>query len=356
MSKFPLFKSKVEGVDKKFDLTNPEEEKEYFEAKAGEDIKKVREYLKDHTFIAYLLGKKNSGKGTYSKKLVNLIGSDLIRHFSVGDMIRRVDEELKDENKKEELFDYLRENYRGSHSVDKIIESLEGRSTKKLLPTELILTLIKREVSKSKKKTLLLDGFPRNLNQIDFSLFFRDLIGYRSDPDVFVLIDVPENVIDERIKWRKICPKCKTSRNLKLLPTPEKGYDEEKEEFFLYCDNPECDQVRMVSKEGDELGIENIKERLERDEKLIKKALSLHGIPKILLRNSVPVDKAEEYVDDYEITPEFVLSRDKETGEVKTKEKPWTFKDNEGKDSYSLMPAPVVVSLLKQIRDIFDID
>src|SRR6056297_3154495 len=138
MSKFPLFKSKVEGVDKKFDLTNPEEEKEYFEAKAGEDIKKVREYLKDHTFIAYLLGKKNSGKGTYSKKLVNLIGSDLIRHFSVGDMIRRVDEELKDENKKEELFDYLRENYRGSHSVDKIIESLEGRSTKKLLPTELI--------------------------------------------------------------------------------------------------------------------------------------------------------------------------------------------------------------------------
>jgi adenylate kinase family enzyme len=356
MSKFPLFKSRVEGVDKKFDLTSPKDQKEYFELKAGEDIKKVRKYLKDHTFIAYLLGKKNSGKGTYSKMLVNLIGPDLIRHFSVGDMIRDVDQELEDDEKKEELFNYLRENYRGSYSVDEIIKSLEGRSTKKLLPTELILTLIKREVSKSEKKTLLLDGFPRNLNQVDFSLFFRDLIGYREDPDVFVLIDVPENVIDERIKWRKICPQCKTSRNLKLLPTPEKGFDEEENEFFLYCDNPKCDHVRMVSKEGDELGIENIKERLERDATLIKKAISLHGIPKILLRNSVPVSKADEYVDGYEITPEFVLSKDKETGEVKTEEKPWVFEDDNGEDSYSLMPAPVVLSFIDQIKKTFDIN
>ncbi len=356
MSKFPLCKTKVEGVDKDFDLTNPEEQKEYFQLKAGDEIKKVRNYLKDSTFIAYLLGKKNSGKGTYSKMLVNLIGDDLIRHFSVGDMIREVDEELADEEKKKELFQYLRKNYRGTHSVDEIIESLENRSTKRLLPTELILTLIKREVSQSKKKTLLLDGFPRNLGQIDFSLFFRDLIGYRGDPDVFVLIDVPENVIDERIKWRRICPKCKTSRNLKLLPTPEKGYDDKKDEFFLYCDNPECEKIRMVAKEGDELGIENIQERLERDDNLIQKAFSLHGIPKILLRNSVPVDKAEELVDDYEITPEYVLTRDKETGEIKTEERPWVFKDDDGKDSYSLMPAPVIISLLRQIISIFDID
>ena len=355
MSKFHLCKTKIAGIDKVFDLTSPEDQKEYFELKAGDDIKKIRNYLKDHTFIAYLLGKKNSGKGTYSKMLARLIGDDLIEHFSIGDMIRRIDEELSNEKQKNELFDYLRKNYRGSYSVEEIIQSLESRSTKKLLPTELILTLIKREVAKNKKKTLLLDGFPRDLNQIDFSLFFRDLIGYREDPDVFILIEVPKNVIDERIKYRRICPSCKTSRNLKLLPTPHKGFDEDKQKFFLYCDNPDCKDVHMVSKEGDELGVEAIKERLELDETLIQKALSLHGIPKILLKNSVPVKDADEFVDDYEITPEYVLAKNKETKEIQTEEKPWVFVDDEGEAAYSLMPAPVVISLMKQIIKVFNI-
>ena len=355
MSKFPLCKTKIKGIDKVFDLTSPEDQKEYFELKAGDDIKKIRNYLKDHTFIAYLLGKKNSGKGTYSKMLARLIGSDLIEHFSIGDMIRRIDKELLDEKQKNELFDYLRKNYRGSYSVEEIIQSLESRSTKKLLPTELILTLIKREVAKKKKKTLLLDGFPRDLNQIDFSLFFRDLIGYREDPDVFILIEVPKNVIDERIKYRRICPSCKTSRNLKLLPTPHKGFDEKDQKFFLYCDNPDCKDIHMVSKEGDELGVEAIKERLELDETLIQKALSLHGIPKILLKNSIPVKSAGELVDGYEITPEYVLTKNKGTKEIQTEEKPWVFVDDEGEASYSLMPAPVVISLMKQIIKVFDI-
>ena len=355
MRKFPLYKTKIEGVDKVFDLTNPEDQKEYFELKAGNDIRKLRNYLKNNTFIAYLLGKKNSGKGTYSKMLAHLIGFDLIEHFSIGDMIRRIDQELLDEKQKNELFDYLKKNYRGSYSIEDIIKSLENRSTKKLLPTELILTLIKREVLKKEKRTLLLDGFPRDLSQIDFSLFFRDLVGHREDPDLFILIDVPKNVIDERIKWRRICPTCKTSRNLKLLPTSHKGFDEEDQKFFLYCDNPECKDIRMISKEGDELGIQAIKERLDLDETLIQKALSLHGIPKILLRNSVPIEDAREFVDDYEITPEYVLTKSKETKEIQTEEKPWVFVDDNGIDSYSLMPAPVVVSLIRQIIDVFKI-
>ncbi len=355
MNKFPLCKTKIEGVDKVFNLTNPEDQKEYFELKVGEDIQKIRNYLKDHTFIAYLLGKKNSGKGTYSKMLARLIGSDLIEHFSIGDMIRRVDQELLDEKQKSALFDYLRKHYRGSYSIEDIIKSLENRSTEKLLPTELILTLVKREILAKPKKTLFLDGFPRDLNQIDFSLFFRDLVGHREDPDVFILINVPKNVIDERIKWRRICPVCKTSRNLKLLPTPHKGFDENDQKFFLYCDNPECKDVRMVSKEGDELGIQAIKERLDLDETLIQKALSLYGIPKILLRNSVPVKDAKESIDNYEITPEYVLIKNKETKEIQTEEKPWVFADDDGEDSYSLMPAPVVVSLIRQIINVFEI-
>ena len=62
---FPIFKTKIGSIDnqeKVFNLSDPRERKQYFELKAGPEIKKIRDYLKDNTFIAYLLGKKNSGK------------------------------------------------------------------------------------------------------------------------------------------------------------------------------------------------------------------------------------------------------------------------------------------------------
>jgi adenylate kinase family enzyme len=342
---FPLFKTKIDNSPK-FDLTDSAQRQEYFNLKAGEEIKKLRAYLEEgNTFIAYLLGKKNSGKGTYAKMLKEIVDKERIEHFSIGDMIREVDKELEDPQKKKELVDFLEKNYRGFMSLQDIISSLENRSTSKLLSSELILALAKREIRKRGRKALFIDGFPRELDQVSYSLFFRDLIEYRDDPDVLVLIDVPEKVIDERIKSRVICPLCQTSRSLKLLPT--KKIEEEEGKFYLKCDNSECSGPRMVTKEGDELGIEPIKDRLDLDEKLIKQAFSLHGIPKVLLRNSIPVADSEEYLDDYEITPEYVYS--KEGDDIGVKEKPWQVLDDEGEPSYSLMPPPVVVSLIKQL-------
>ncbi len=233
------------------------------------------------------------------------------------------------------------------------MDALLGRDTKTLLPTEFTLALVKREINKMGKKALFIDGFPRDLDQVSYSLFFRDLIDYRSDPDAFVLINVPNSVIDERIKYRVVCPKCQTPRNLKLLATKQVEYDENEKKFHLLCDNPKCEKVRMVSKEGDELGIAPIKARLAKDGELIQKAFSLHGIPKILLRNSVPADLANEYVDNYELTPEYSYEYDSESGKVKTIEKPWTILDDEGISSYSLMPAAVVVSMIKQMAKVF---
>ncbi|XOB46204.1 MAG: nucleoside monophosphate kinase [Candidatus Nealsonbacteria bacterium] len=352
---FPLFKTKIKGFEKKFNLINLRERKKYFKAKAGKEIEKLKEYLKENTFVAYLLGKKNSGKGTYSKMFAEIIGPEKIEHFSIGDMIRKIDGELTDKKKREGFFDFLKRNYRGRISIKEIISLLENRSTKVLLPTELILTLVKREMERMEKKTLFVDGFPRDLDQIDFSLFFRDLIGHRDDPDVFILIDVPEKVIDERIRWRRICPVCQTSRNLKLLPTSEVGFDEKSNEFYLICDNPRCKKAKMILKEGDELGIAPIKKRLIMDDKLIRQSFSLYGIPKVLLRNSVPVKEAANFVDDYEITPEYIFEWDKKIKKVKIKEKPWVVTDDEGVSSYSLLPPPVVVSLIKQLVDVFNI-
>ncbi|MDD2274870.1 MAG: nucleoside monophosphate kinase, partial [Candidatus Pacebacteria bacterium] len=274
---FPIEKTKM-GDDRKFNLSDPKEREEYFNLKCGPEIEKLREYLKNNTFIAYLLGKKNSGKGTYSKMFSEVIGGDKIEHLSVGDMVRAIDEEIQDPERKEELVSFLQKNYRGFIALEDIVKSLENRDTKSLLPDEVILTLVKREISKRKGKVILLDGFPRNLDQVGFSLFFRDLVEYRDDPDVFVLIDVPMNIINERIKWRRICPKCNTSRSLKLLPTSKIGYDENTKEFYLICDEANCDGGKMVMKEGDEKGIEPIKERLLMDEEILKRAYSLYGV------------------------------------------------------------------------------
>jgi len=347
---FPLFKSKV-NVKESFDLTDVEDRGAYFELKAGLEIRKLREYLKENTFICYLLGKKNSGKGTYAKMFKEIVDKDRIEHFSVGDMVRTLDEVVHSSSKQKELVDFLKKNYRGFVPLKEIIKSLKQRSTKVLLPSELVLALVKMKISSQEKKALFIDGFPRNLDQISYSLFFRDLIGYREDPDVFCLIDVPEAVIDERIKYRVVCPKCQTSRSLKLLPTKKVEYSKGK--FHLICDNPDCTGERLVSKEGDQFGIEPIRDRLETDEELIRKAFSLHGIPKILLRNSVPVSEAKEYLNDYEITPEYSYTlKDKK---VVVEEKPWQVKDDEGAPSYSLLPPPVVLSLIKQMTEALEI-
>ncbi len=344
-------------MKRKFNLSSPKERKEYFQLKAGKEIKKLKDYFKKgNSFIVYLLGKKNSGKGTYSKLFAEAVGPDKVEHFSIGDMIRVVDEELKDKKRRKEFVAFLEKSYRGSLSVKEIIKLLEQRSTATpLLPTELILLLTKREVSKKKKKTLFIDGFPRGLDQMNFTLFFRDLIDHREDEDLFVLIDVPDKVIDERIKYRRVCPSCQTSRNIKLLPTSKVEYNLKKKEFYLVCDNPDCSGRKMLPKEGDQRGIGPIKQRLKKDEELIRQAYSLYGIPKVLLRNSIPASVAKQYVDDYEITPEYYYVWDEKKKKVVTKEKPWIVVDNEGHPSYSLLAAPVALAMIKQIAKVLNI-
>jgi len=347
---FPIIKTKMPDLTKRFDLNDPKQRKEYFEAKAGIEINKIKKYLKDNTFIAYLLGKKNSGKGTYTKLMAEIFGADKIGHISVGDLVRTVYEDIGDPKKREEIVEYLEEHYRGYISIEDAINALISKNQKVLLPTEFVIALLKREIDKFGRKVIFIDGFPRELDQVQYSLYFRDLADYRLDPDIFIAINIPESVIDERMRNRVVCPKCQSPRNLTTFPTKEIGYDKKSKKFFLICDNPECDNVKMVGKEGDTAGIESIRERLTIDDNLIKKVMSLHGIPKILLRNAIPVDSIkDDIIDDYEITPKYVFKYDEKADKVITSEEPWIVKDDEGIDSYSLLAAPIVVGLLRQL-------
>ena len=344
---FPLFKTKL-GGRQKFDLSDPKDRKKYFKLKAGSEINKLNKYLKKNTFMAFLLGKKNAGKGTYSKLFIEALGTDKVAHLSVGDIVRNIHKDLKSASKKKDLISYLKKRYRGFITIEKALEIFTGRNASTLLPTEFIIALVEREIDRLGNKAVFIDGFPRNLDQINYSLYFRALMGYRYDPDFFVFIDVPEAIIDERIKFRVICPECQTPRSLKLLRTKEVGYDAKSKQFYLICDNANCRPARMVPKEGDELGIEAIRDRVEADGKVMRSLLELQGADKIFLRNSMPVDSAKEYSDDYEITPayRYVLSKKSQPEII---EEPWTIKDDNGKISYSLLPAPVVVSMVKQI-------
>jgi len=352
---FPVFGTKVKGLNKKYDINSPDGRKAYFEAKAGDEIMHIGKYLSDdNTFVAYLLGKKGSGKGTYSKLFTEIFGEERIATVSVGDLVRSID----DWNAfvKTDKYEKVKRYYRGFLSFEESVDALRGRSTSKLLPTEFILALLKAHIDELKGKSIFIDGLPRETDQVSYSLYFRDLIAYRDDPDLFVLIDIPESVIDARIKTRLVCPICHLSRNLKLLPTKNIGYDKNSRKFYLVCDNRECrgcSTERLVGKEGDEKGIEPIRDRLEKDENILKSAFSLYGVPKVLLRNHVPVTDAKKLFDEYEITPEFDYTIGKD-GKVKVIEKPWSVEDDNGVECNSLMAAPVVVMMLKQVADVLE--
>lgn len=346
---FPLFKTRLENSTERFRLEDPIERRKYFDVKAGPELEKVRDYLRTGTFVGFLLGKKNSGKGTYAKLFAEAIGGDRVAHLSVGDVVRSVHQDLADEGRREELVAFLRSRYRGFITVEQALDVILGRDTKTLLPAEVVIALVEREIDRIGRKAVFLDGFPRDLDQVSYALYFRTIIGYRDDPDFFVFIDVPENVIDERIRNRVICPICQTPRSLRLLRTKEIGYDAATEEFYLVCDNPACPPgTRMVAKEGDELGIEPIRGRMEIDEKVMRMLLDLQGVPKVYLRNAIPVAKAGVTADDYEITPSYRYAWDAAAQRVNVTEEPWIVQDDDGADSYSLLPAAIAVSLIRQ--------
>ncbi len=347
---FPIVSTKIIGVDKYFDISDPGQRQTYFKLKVGDEINQIKTFLEEHTFIALMLGKKGAGKGVYSNTLKEIFGEDKVGIISVGDITRQVFGEIKDPTKLVKLTEYLEINYRGYITVKETLDIFLNKTQGKLLPTEFILCLVSREIEKLPKKALIIDGFPRNVDQVSYSLYLRQIINFRNDPDLLVFIDVPESVIDARIKSRFVCPKCQLSRNLRLLPTSKINYDEKLKEYFLLCDRLGCDGGRMVKKEGDDQGIEPIRDRLSLDGKLMEMAQDIFGIPKIFLRNSIPIEN-QNLFDDYEITPEFFYERDS-TGKIQIKTKPWVIKDDNGIDSISLMAPAVMISFIRQLAAI----
>lgn len=139
-----------------------------------------------------LLGTPGGGKGTQAKLICEHFG---IPHISTGDIFRGKIEEGTAEGKE--------------------ISTYTGKG--QLVPDRLTISLVEDRLKKDDCiKGFLLDGFPRDEKQAEA----LDLIMKKKNQqiDFVFLIDVPKEIIVDRILGRRVCPKCGESYHIKYNP------------------------------------------------------------------------------------------------------------------------------------------
>jgi len=124
-----------------------------------------------------MLGPPGSGKGTYASRLTKMLG---IPHISTGDMVR---EEIKAQTE-----------------IGKKIKEYNDRG--ELVPDEIIIKLLAERLKKADaKKGFILDGFPRTLRQ-------AEALEKISEIDLVINLNVPDEIIIQRLSNRLICKRC----------------------------------------------------------------------------------------------------------------------------------------------------
>ncbi|MCR5415119.1 MAG: adenylate kinase [Kiritimatiellae bacterium] len=144
--------------------------------------------------IVILLGAPGSGKGTVAGNLAS--GNSDLKHVSSGDLLRGA----------------------VAKGTPAGVEAKGYMESGKLVPDSLIAQMIKDVVAETTGDvTMLLDGFPRNLAQA------KILEEMGAPVTSAVLIDVPDEIIQDRIAGRRTCPKCKAGYHVKNLPPKVDG-------------------------------------------------------------------------------------------------------------------------------------
>lgn len=140
-----------------------------------------------------MLGPQTSGKGTQAAKLSKKLGIPVLVS---GDILR----EKKSVNGEE----------------GNLIASFIDKG--KFVPDELINKIIKEELERNGKfkNGVILDGYPRNLEQAEEMEKFLKI-------DKVMFLDVPDSVVSERMTDRRVCEKCRKVYNLKSKPSKQEG-------------------------------------------------------------------------------------------------------------------------------------
>jgi adenylate kinase len=133
------------------------------------------------------IGSPGSGKGTLAKIISKQIK---IPHISTGEMLREVTGKIKKQ-------------------IDEAIKN--GN----LISDSLTLEILKQRLSKTDcKNGFILEGFPRNISQLE-------LLESISDIDKVFEISVSDNEAIKRISGRVLCENCKEGYNELTQPKPK---------------------------------------------------------------------------------------------------------------------------------------
>lgn len=144
------------------------------------------------------LGAAGSGKGTQAKKLEADFG---VTQISTGDL--------------------LREAVRNGTELGRQADPLMKQG--KLVPDELVVGLIEERLEQDGlEKGFLLDGFPRTLPQAQ--ALDRMLERHGLQIDKVLSLEVPEELLYERITGRRSCPKCGAVYHVVSAPPNRAGY------------------------------------------------------------------------------------------------------------------------------------
>lgn len=148
-----------------------------------------------------LLGPPGAGKGTQAKKLIEKFNAVQI---ATGDIFR----------------------YNIKNETDLGKEAKSYIDNGKLVPDELTMNLVWDALDKVEEgKSILLDGFPRNIAQakaLDAKMEERN-----QKIDHVINIRVPEDLLIERISGRRVCVETGTSYHIKYNPPKIEGIDDE---------------------------------------------------------------------------------------------------------------------------------
>lgn len=144
-----------------------------------------------------LLGAPGAGKGTVAKLLTQLDGSVQI---STGDILRGAVQAGTELGRQAEAY----------------------MKAGDLVPDELIMGIMEQRLQEPDcDKGFLLDGFPRTIPQAEALKVLLRNIGV--DLDFAVEIDVPREVILDRLTTRRTCVDCGAIYNVKSMPTKVEG-------------------------------------------------------------------------------------------------------------------------------------
>ena len=169
--------------------------------------------------IVILLGAPGSGKGTIAGKLA--AENNNLKHVSSGDLLRGA----------------------VAKGTPAGVEAKGYMEKGNLVPDALIAEMIKDVIAETEGDvTMLLDGFPRNVAQAE--ILEKTLAPIKS----VVLVDVPDEIIAERIAGRRTCPKCKAGYHVKALPPKVEGVCDNcgSELVIRKDDNPDTVKDRLV--------------------------------------------------------------------------------------------------------------